>query len=72
MTETTVIEPDGETTVYQDVEYYYAKSFGVNMLSLRATKVFDFNKIKLPVFVELHTNPAAQHARLFQIGRAHV
>ena len=65
LTETTVIEPDGTSTVYQDTEYYYAKSFAVNMLSLRATKTFDLKKLHLPVFVEVHTNPAAQRARVF-------
>lgn len=63
--EVTYTKPDGETYVYQDTEYFYAKNFGVNMLSLRATKTFDMKKLRIPVFVELHTNPAAQRARLF-------
>ena len=65
MIEVTEDGPDGTTTVYQDTEYYYAKNFAVNMLSLRATKTFDLKKLHLPVFVEVHTNPAAQRACVF-------
>ena len=63
--EITVAEPDGTETVCQNIEYFYAKGFGVNMLSLRVTKTFDLKKLHLPVFVEVHTNPSAQRARVF-------
>ena len=58
-------ESAGYINIYEETEYYYAKSFGINMVSLRATKNFPLGKgFKLPVFVEIHTNPAAQNARL--------
>lgn len=45
--------------------YSYNSGFGINMISLRATKNFPLGKNwKLPVFVELHTNPAAGSARI--------
>ena len=45
--------------------YFYAGGFGVNMVSLRATKNFPLSqKFKLPVFVEIHANPAAENARI--------
>ena len=59
------IDDEGNETIGASPEYYYASGFAVNMLSLRATKNFPLGKgFKLPVFVELHTNPAAQHARI--------
>ena len=45
--------------------YFYAGGFGVCMASLRATKCFPLNRtFKLPVFVEVHANPAAGNARI--------
>ena len=45
--------------------YFYASGFGVNMVSLRATKNFPLSRnFKLPVFVEIHANPAAGNARI--------
>ncbi|MBR1502548.1 MAG: hypothetical protein IJ618_01535 [Prevotella sp.] len=60
------IDDEGNPTYWMDHEWYYASGFGVNMLSLRVTKNFPLgnSKFKLPVFVEIHTNPAAGHARI--------
>ena len=59
------IDDEGNPTVWLDHEWFYASGFGVNMLSLRATKNFPLgSKFKLPVFVEIHTNPAGGHARV--------
>jgi len=61
--EETVTEHD-QTYNISYTDYFYAKCFAVNMLSLRATKTFEFKKFELPVFTEIHVNPASQHARL--------
>ena len=65
-------DDDGNETIGKSSFYSYNSGFGVNMASLRATKSFPLGKgFKLPVFVELHTNPAAQSARiLFGISLA--
>lgn len=62
--EDTINEQGNEETIVHN-EYFYAKNFNCNMLSLRATKTFEFSKFNLPVFVEFHANPAAEDARLF-------
>ena len=46
-------------------EYSYADGFAVNMVSLRATKVFDIKGYQLPVYIEAHGNPYTQIARVF-------
>lgn len=70
-------ESSGIEILYDDVDdsghpivgsykgYFYAGGFGVCMASLRATKCFPLNRtFKLPVFVEVHANPAAGNARI--------
>jgi len=58
-------DEEGDPINWYDHEWFYASGFGVNMLSLRATKNFPLgSRFKLPVFVEVHTNPAAGHARI--------
>lgn len=59
------IDAQGQETTVVKNEYFYAKNFNCNMLSLRATWELEFGKFSLPVFVEFHTNPAAEDARLF-------
>ena len=58
-------DDDGNKTVGMSSVYFYTSGFGVNMLSLRATKNFPLSKKwKLPVFVELHSNPFAGNTRI--------
>ena len=45
-------------------EYSYADCFAINMVSLRATKVFDIVNFTLPAFVEFHGNPWNKHANI--------
>lgn len=45
-------------------EYLYGDTFTCNMASIRATKNIQFKSFKMPVFVELHTNPYLQRANL--------
>ena len=45
-------------------EWMYGESFTCNMASIRATKNFEFKKFRLPVYVELHTNPYLRRANL--------
>ena len=43
-------------------EWLYGESFTCNMASIRATKDLKFKSFRVPVFVELHTNPYLQRA----------
>lgn len=59
------VEDDNYEDISMHPVYLYADGFAVNMLSLRATKNFPLGKgFKLPVFIELHTNPVTQNARI--------
>ncbi len=63
MYEETVTDETGTHTGY-GIDYYYAKSFGICMLSVRGTKTLEFKQFNLPIFAEFHTNPASGNARL--------
>lgn len=54
----------GRTKTVTRGDWMYGESFTCNMASVRATKNFEFKKFRLPVFVELHTNPYLQRANL--------
>jgi hypothetical protein len=55
---------DGKTKYVYRGDWLYGESFTCNMVSVRATKNLEFKSFKLPVFVELHTNPYLQRANL--------
>ena len=54
----------GRTKTVLRGDYLYGESFTCNMASVRATKNITFKTFKMPVFVELHTNPYLQRANL--------
>ncbi len=54
----------GRTKTVLRGDYFYGESFTCNMASVRATKNITFKTFKMPVFVELHTNPYLQRANL--------
>jgi len=47
-----------------DKIYQYGEGFTCNMVSVRATKTFEFKYFKLPIFAEIHANPYLQKAYL--------
>ena len=53
----------GVTTAYTPT-YLYGDKAACNMASFRATKPFEVKGMRLPVFVELHTNPYMRKASL--------
>ena len=59
-----VVTETGKVKTYTRGDWMYGESFTCNLASVRATKEFEFKKFKLPVFVELHTNPYLQRANL--------
>ena len=62
--EETVTTATGKRKTYTRGDWMYGESFTCNLASVRATKEFEFRKFKLPVYVELHTNPYLQRANL--------
>lgn len=59
-----VVIETGRTKTYTRGDWLYGESFTCNMASVRATKQFEFKHFRLPVFVELHTNPYLQRTNL--------
>lgn len=59
-----IVTEEGRTKIVNRGDWLYGESFTCNMVSVRATKNFEFKSFKLPVFVELHTNPYLQRANL--------
>ena len=62
--EEVVTTATGKRVTYTRGDWMYGESFTCNLASVRATKEFEFRKFKLPVYVELHTNPYLQRANL--------
>ena len=62
--EEVVTTATGKKKTYTRGDWMYGESFTCNLASVRATKEFEFRKFKLPVYVELHTNPYLQRANL--------
>lgn len=54
----------GKTKTKTKGDWLYGESFTCNMASVRATKNLKFKNFKVPVYVELHTNPYLQRANL--------
>lgn len=59
-----VVTESGKTKTYTRGEWLYGESFTCNLASVRATKNLEFKHFKVPVYVELHTNPYLQRANL--------
>lgn len=55
---------DPDTTI-DFFEYSFADHAAVNMISLRATKEITVGTYQLPVFIEAHSNPFTQNARIY-------
>ena len=54
----------GKTKTKTKGDWLYGESFTCCMASVRATKNLKFKDFKVPVYVELHTNPYLQRANL--------
>ena len=59
-----VVTETGRTKTVTRGDWFYGESFTCNMASVRATKNLEFKHFKVPVYVELHTNPYLQRANL--------
>jgi hypothetical protein len=59
-----VVTASGKMKTYTRGDWFYGESFTCNMASVRATKNLVFKYFKVPVYVELHTNPYLQRANL--------
>ena len=62
--EETIVTETGKTKKVTRGDWLYGESFTCNMASVRATKNLEFKHFKVPVYVELHTNPYLQRANL--------
>ena len=62
--EETIVTETGKTKKVTRGDWLYGESFTCNMASVRATKNLTFRNFKVPVYVELHTNPYLQRANL--------
>lgn len=60
-----VTDASGKTTTVTRGDWMYGERFTCNMVSIRATKDFEFKHLRLPVYVELHANPYLQTAHVF-------
>ena len=59
-----IVTETGKTKTVTRGDWMYGESFTCNMASVRATKNLEFRHFKVPVYVELHTNPYLQRANL--------
>ena len=57
----------GDNLTIEEPHYFYGEGFTCNMASIRATKNLQYKSLRLPIFVEIHTNPYLQKAN-FLVG----